>query len=159
MTMQDYRDARYEEFFLALVIRELDWEEAKDVVLNVPDYPDGITAIDALKISVEQALIENNEEPTEENKKRIEEDVKKSITTHLERWEYVILLKHGEQYIDLSEMNEMDSRYKIRVIVPFKEYYSEDDYCFEEDEEGPYLSIEMDGFNKFVEDCEAGKFD
>ncbi len=102
--------------------------------------------------------MENNEPLTDENRKRIEDDVKQTITPNLEEWYPVILVKKDTAYIDLSQMKELESEYKIICQIPFSEYYKECDYSFEEDEDGPYLEIDMEPFNVFVKDYEGGKF-
>ena len=158
MTLQEYQEARHEDLFLAVVSRVLSWEEVKNVCLYIPDYPNGIIATDVLKISVEQALLENNEPVTEENVKNIEEEVKRTITTHLEECHETILLKYGNIYIDISQMAEFDPEYEIKCLVPLAEYYSKEDYSFDEGEDGPYLSIDMEPFEEFVKDYSEGKF-
>ena len=61
MTLNDYRKLRYEDFFLAIIKKEMNWEEAEHVFLTIPDYPCKITALDLLKIAVEEILIEKKE--------------------------------------------------------------------------------------------------
>lgn len=158
MTLNDYRMLRYEDFFLAIIKREMNWEDAEHVYLTIPDYPAEITAVELLRIAVDEALIENNEPLTDENRKRIEDDVKQTITPNLEEWYPVILVKKDTVYIDLSQMQELESEYKIICQIPLSEYYKECDYSFEEDEDGPYLDIDMEPFNVFVKDYEEGKF-
>lgn len=96
MTLEEYRKAKHEDFFLAIIAKTISWEAAHDIVVYLPEYPDGITVIKLLEIAVEQDLVENNEPATEEKKKRVEEEVKRTISTHLESWAPVILLKHCE---------------------------------------------------------------
>lgn len=159
MTLEEYRKAKHEDFFLAIIVKTVSWEAVHEVVVYLPEYPKGITVIKLLEIAVEQALAENNEPVTEENKKRIEEEVKQTISTQLESWVPVILLKHGEGYIDISEMIELDPEYEIRCLVPFDEYYDEGDYSFEEDDDGElYLAIDAEAFKDFADDYENGKF-
>ena len=159
MTLDDCKKFRYENFFLAIIKREMNWGDAENVFLTIPDYPFPMTALDLLKMAVEDAIAEKNEPLTEENKKRIEEEVKQSITPQLEEWYPIILVKHAEGYIDLSEMKELESVYKIVCQIPFSQYYKECDYSFKEDEDGPYLNIDMEQFELFVKDYEEGKFD
>jgi len=102
--------------------------------------------------------VENNQLPTEENMRSIEEEVKKTIGTQLEETNYVILLKTKEGYVDLSKMENLESEYKVACLIPFKKYYGKNDYSFKEDENGPYLEIDMEPFKKFVKDYEEGKF-
>lgn len=158
MTLHEYRMLRYEDFSLGIVKREMDWKDAENVRLTLPNFPSELTALDLLKIAVDEALIENNEPLTEENRKKIEEEVKQTITPNLEEWRPVILVKHENGYIDLSEMGELAPAYKVICEIPFSRYYNENDYSFEEDEDGPYLSIDMEPFNAFVKDYEEGKF-
>ena len=159
MKLEDYRKAKHEDFFLAVIAKTISWDAAREVVVYLPEYPKGITVTRLLEIAVEQALAENNEPVTEENKKHVEEEVKQLISTQLESWAPVILLKRGEGYIDISEMIALAPEYEIRCLVPFKEYYNENDYSFEEDEDGePYLEIDSGHFNDFVDDYERGKF-
>ena len=157
MELNDYRKLRYDDFFLAIIKREMNWDEAEHVYLTHPDFPDKITAIDLLKIAVNEALIENDEPLTDENRKKIEDDVKKKIAPHLEEWYPVILVKVNGEYIDLSQMKKLDSSYKIICQVPFSNYHMECDYSFEEDEDGPYLNIDMEPFELFVKNYENGK--
>ena len=157
MTLTEYKNSRYEDLFLAVLKKEIDWENADKIILNIPDIPFDFTALDALKNAVREALVENNEHLTEENQKRIEEEVKQTIGTNLEETNPVILLKTEEGYIDLSVMRKLDSEYKVICLIPFKEYYGEDDYSFNEDENGPYLEIDMEPFEKFAKDFEEGK--
>lgn len=159
MTLEDYRKAKHEDFFLAVIAKTINWDAASEVIAYLPEYPKGIAVTKLLEIAVEQALAENNEPVTAENKKRVEEEVKQLISTQLESWAPVILLKRGDGYIDISEMIKLTPEYEIRCLVPFKEYYNEDDYSFEEDEDGnPYLEIDSYHFNNFVDDYESGKF-
>ena len=67
------------------------------------------------------------------------------------------MVKHENGYIDLSQMQELDTAYKIVCQIPLSQYYGEGDYSFEEDEDGPYLSIDMEPFEVFVKDYEEGK--
>lgn len=157
MTLNDCRLLRYEDFFLAIIKKEMDWDEAEHVLLTIPDYSHKISAANLLKMAIDEALRENNEPLTEENKKRIEEDVKQTITPNLEEWYPVILVKHENGYIDLSQMQELDTAYKIVCQIPLSKYYREGDYSFEEDEDGPYLNIDMEPFEVFVKDYEEGK--
>lgn len=158
MTLKEYREAKHEDFFLAIIVKEISWEDAADVVIYLPEYPNGITVAKALELSVEEALAESNEPITEENKKSVEEKVKKTISTHLQSWAPVILLKHGEGYIDLSEMKKLGAEYEIKLLIPLGDYYEKDEYSFEEDEEGLYLDIDATPFNSFVEDYESGMY-
>jgi len=159
MTLEEYRKAKHEDFFLAIIAKTISWEAAHEVVVFLPEYPNGITVAKLLEIAVEEALEEHNEPVTEENKKRIEEEVKSLISTQVESWDPVILLKQGEGYIDISEMVELAPEYEIRCLIPFKEYYDEDEYSFEEDEDGEiYLAIDPGCFNDFVDDYEDGRF-
>lgn len=158
MTLKDYRQTKHEDLFLAIIVKEIRWEDAADIVIYLPEYPNGITVAKALALSVKEALAEHNEPVTEENKKRVEEDVKKTISTQLESWAPVILLKHGEGYIDLSEMKELGAEYEIKLLIPLGDYYEKNEYSFEQDEEGPYLDIDATPFNSFVEDYESGMY-
>lgn len=158
MTLAEYKNSRYEDLFLAVIKKEIDWENADKVILDIPDIPFDFTALDALENAVREALIENNEPLTEENQKRIEEEVKQTIGTHLEETNPVILLKTEEGYIDLSVMKNLEPEYKVVCLIPFKEYYGENDYSFNEDEDGPYFEIDTDPLEKFFSDYEEGKF-
>jgi len=158
MTLNDYRMLKYEDFFLAIIKREMNWEEAAHVYLTIPDYPGEVTAIELLRMAVDEALMENNEPLTDENRKRIEEDVKRKITPNLEEWYPVILVKTEEGYIDLSQMQKLEPEYKIICQTPLSEYYKEGEYSFEEDEDGPYLEIDMEPLEVFGKDFEEGKF-
>lgn len=158
MTLNDYKMLRYEDFFLAIIQREINWKEAEHIFLTIPEYPYKITALDLLKTAIDEALIENNELLTEENRKRIEEDVKQSISQNLEEWYPVILVKYGNGYLDLSQMQELESSYKIICQIPLSQYYKEEEYSFEEDKDGPYLNIDMQPFNVFTQDYKEGKF-
>ena len=158
MTLAEYKNSRYEDLFLAVIKKAIDWENADKVILDIPDIPFDFTALDALKNAVREALIENNEPLTEENQKRIEEEVKHTIGTHLEETNPVILLKTDEGYIDLSVMKNLEPEYKVVCLIPFKEYYGENDYSFNEDEDGPYFEIDTDPLEKFFSDYEEGKF-
>lgn len=158
MTLNDYKMLRYEDFFLAIIQREINWKEAEHIFLTIPEYPYKITALDLLKTAIDEALIENNELLTEENRKRIEEDVKQSISPNLEEWYPVILVKYGNGYLDLSQMQELESSYKIICQIPLIQYYKEEEYSFEEDKDGPYLNIDMQSFNVFTQDYKEGKF-
>ena len=157
MTLEQYRNSRYEDLFLAVIKKELDWNQAEQFLLTIPNSSYKVTAHDLLKIAVEEALRENGEPLTEENKKMIEEEVKQAITPHLEEWEPVILLKQDEGFVDLSRMEELDKEYKIICQISFSEYYGKYDYFFDEDENGPYLIIDMGPFEEFVKDYERGK--
>ena len=67
-------------------------------------------------------------------------------------------MKHENGYIDLSQMQELKTAYKIICRIPLNQYYKECDYSFEEDKDGPYLDIDMEPFNLFVKDYKEGKF-
>ena len=155
MTLEELRKSRIEDLFLAVLAKDIGWDKAKFVRLKTPEYPNGITALDAMKISVWQAIIENNEPLTEEYKMRIENEVKQQISTSLEEIYYTILLKHGETYIDLVDMKEISEDMKVKELVKFEEYFSKEEYSFEEDEDGPYLDIERKNFEKFIENYKA----
>ena len=157
MTLNDYRMLRYEDFFLAIIKREMNWKDAEHVFFTLPDSPEQITAIDLLRMAVDEALIENNKPLTDENRKRIEDDVKQTITPNLEEWYPVILVKQDDGYIDLSQMQKLETSYKIVCQIPFSRYYKECDYSFEEDEDGPYLDIDMEPFELFTKEFEEGK--
>lgn len=158
MTLNDYRMLRYEDFFLAVIKRNLNWEEAENVLITLPHLSSPVSALELLKMSVEAALKENNVPLTDENKKRIEEKVKQAITPNLEERYPVILVKHETGYIDLSKMQKLEPEYQIVCQVPLKKYYKESDYSFEEDKDGPYFNIHMEPFKLFVKDYERGKF-
>jgi len=158
MTLEEYRKAKHEDFFLAVISKKIGWEQAHEVVVYLPQYPEGITVLELMETSVEIALAENKVPITEENKKIIEKEVKETFSTFLEEWYPVILLKYGESYIDLSEMKELGKEYEIKCLVPMKEYYKEDEYSFEEDEGGIYINIEPYPFSCFATDYEEGKF-
>lgn len=158
-TLEEYRQSKHEDFFLAIIVREISWEEATDVVIYLPEYPNGVTVAKALELSVKEALAESDEPVTEENINRVKEDVKKTISTQLESWAPVILLKHEEGYIDLSEMKELGEEYEIKCIIPLADYYEETEYSFEENEDGIYLDIDNDPFISFVEDYVNGMYD
>lgn len=158
MTLAEYKNSRYEDLFLAVIKKEIDWENADKIILDIPDIPFVFTAHDALRTAVRDALVENNQKPTEENMRSIEEEVKQTIGTNLEETNPVILLKTEEGYIDLSVMKKLESEYKVVCLIPFKKYYGENDYSFNEDEDGPYLEIDMEPFEKFFKDYEEGKF-
>ena len=100
-------------FFLAIIKRKIDWKEAEHIILTIPEYPYKITALNLLEMAIDEALIENNELLTEENRKRIEEDVKQLISPNLEEWYPVILVKYENRYLDLSECKN----WKIRTIL------------------------------------------
>lgn len=154
MTLNDYRMLRYEDFFLAIIKKEMNWKEAEHVFLTLPGYPDKITAIDLLRMAVDEVLMENKEPLTDENRKRIEYDVKQTISPNLEEVYPVILVKQEDGYIDLSQMQKLQSEFKIVCLIPFSKYYKEDDYSFEEDEDGPYLNIDMEPFDRFTKEYE-----
>ncbi len=158
MTLNDYKMLRYEDFFLAIIKRKINWKEAEHIFLTIPEYPYKITALDLLKMAIDETLIENNELLTEENRKRIEDDVKQTISTNLEEWYPVILVKYGNGYLDLSQMQELESSYKIICQIPLSQYYKEEEYSFEKDKDGPYLNIDMQPFNVFTQDYKEGKF-
>ena len=158
MTLNDYKMLRYEDFFLAIIKRKIDWKEAEHIILTIPEYPYKITALNLLEMAIDEALIENNEILTEENRKRIEEDVKQLISPNLEEWYPVILVKYENRYLDLSQMQELENSYNIICQIPLSQYYKEGDYSFEEDKDGPYLNIDMQPFNVFIQDYKEGKF-
>lgn len=158
MTLNDYRMLRYEDFFLAIIKREMNWENAEHAFFTLPGSTEQITAIDFLRIAVDEALIENNEPLTDENRKRVEDEVKQAITPNLEEWYPVILVKQENGYIDLSQMQKLDSSYTIVYQIPFSRYYKECDYSFEEDEDGPYLNIDMKPFELFTKEYEDRTF-
>ena len=158
MTLNDYRKLRYEDFFLAIIKREINWKDAEHVFFTNPYSSEQVTAIDLLRIAVNTILIKNNEPLTEENRKKIEDDVKQTITSTLEEWYPVILVKQEDGYIDLSQMQKLETTYNIVCQIPFSEYYKECDYSFKEDENGPYLDIDMEPFELFVREYEEGKF-
>lgn len=56
-TLEEYRQSKHEDFFLAIIVREISWEEATDVVMYLPEYPNGITVTKALELSVKEALL------------------------------------------------------------------------------------------------------
>lgn len=150
VSLEELRSASIEEFFLAVIVTKIDWDDAHNVKIFTEDYPNGISAIKALQICIEEALVECGEEITEARKKEVEEDVKRTITTQLEKAYPVMLLKKGEIYIDLSEMNVLDTEvYQVRYLTPFAQYYKREDFDFEEDECGIYLNIELEPFFKF----------
>jgi len=159
MTLKELRKARHEDIFLAVISRQLSWEESENLVMRTEEYPYGIRVSEALKICIEEALLESQKPLTEENIKSLEEEIKQTITSHLEESFNTILLKKDEYYIDLSIMTELDSKYKIKCLVEFNQYYSKGEYSFEEDEGGsPYLDLELEPFQKFWKDYEEGKF-
>lgn len=159
MTLKELREARHEDFFLAVVSRELSWEEAENECLFTEEYPNGICVKDVLRICVEEALSDVHEQITEEKIKSIETDIKQTTTSHLEECFNTILLKNGEHYIDVSVMEELNSEYKIKCLVSLDRYYNQGEYSFEEDEEGStYLNLDLDPFDKFIKDYQEGKF-
>ena len=159
MTLNEYRKLRHEDFYLAVVKRKLDWEDAEHVFVTIPELNVRVTVVELLRMAVGQALIENNEALTDENRKRIEDDVKQTISPNLEDWYHTALVKYEDEYIDLYEMQKLDSSHEIVCIVPFNQYYKENDYSFEEDEnDEPYFEMDMEIFDNFVKDYEEGKF-
>lgn len=154
LTLNDCKMLRYEDFFLAIIKRSLNWEDAENTFLTLPDFSEPITAIDLLRIAVDETLIENNEQLTDENRKKIEDAVKHAITPHLEEWYPVILVKYEDGYLDLSQMQMLEVSYEIVYQIPFSKYYKESDYSFEEDENGPYLNIDMKPFELFTKEYE-----
>ena len=46
MTLNDYRKLRYEDFFLAIIKREMNWKDAEHVFLTLPYSSEQVTAID-----------------------------------------------------------------------------------------------------------------
>lgn len=157
MTLNDYKSLRSEVLFLAIIKREMNWQDAEKVFFSHPDFKEQITAHDLLEIAVKEALIENNEPITDEKKKEIEEEVKQTIASNLEEWYPVILVKQEDGYIDLSKMKKLETSYKITCQIPLSKYYKECDYSFEEDEDGPYLNIDMEPLEQFSKDYQEGK--
>lgn len=159
MTLKELRNVKHENLFFAVVSRVLSWEEAKGVYIYLPGYPDGITAEEALNISIQEALSEDKKPVTKESIKRLEEKIKKKINSNLvETFETIVWLKDKECYIDLTDMTEIEAaKYEIS-LYPIGEYYKEDDYSFEEDAEGKtYLNMDLEPFNKFVKNYKEGK--
>ena len=160
MTLEELRSVKHEDLFFAVVSRVLSWEEAKGVYIYLPEYPNGITAEEALNISIQEALAEDKKPVTKESIKRLEEKIKKKITSNLvETFKTIVWLKDKECHIDLTDMTDIEAaKYEIS-LYPIREYYKEDAYSFEEDEEGkPYLQIDLEPFEKFVKDYKKGKF-
>lgn len=158
MTLEEYRNSRYEDLFLAVIKKEIDWNNAERVFVTVEDFPNPITISDLLKIVVREAIIENGETLTQENQKRIEEEAKQIIGNKLGEIYFVILLNKDNRYIELGRMIPLEPEYQIICQIPFKAYYKKEEYSFEEDEDGPYLSIDMKPFEKFVKDYQEGSF-
>ena len=158
MTLNDFKKTRKEDLFLAVIKREMNWKDAEKVFFTLPGYSNPVSAQKILEIAVEEALFECKESVTPENRKKIEEEVKQSITPNLEEWYPVILAKYENGYLDLSKMEELDSTFQIVCQIPINEYYKELEYSFEEDQNGPYLNIDMEPFNDFTKDYENGKF-
>lgn len=158
MTLKQCNTFRKENLFLCVIKKEVNWEKADTIFLTIPGYPNQMTALDLLKMAVDEAIMENNENLTDEYKNRIEEEVKQQITPNIEEYYPVILAEADNVYYDLSIMKELDSEFKIIVKTPLSKYYpNADDFSFEEDEEGPYLNIDMKSFNHFVDDYVNGK--
>lgn len=152
MTLKDYRNSRIEDLFLAVIVKRniVGWEDAHHLHITIPDEQLSITAQEVLNIAVERAIIENNEELTEENKSIKKKEIMENVTTLFEECYPVPLLKmKNGKYMDLSVMAELAQEFEIRCLTNFKEYYNEGDFSFEEDEEGPYLNIEMEPFDNF----------
>lgn len=158
MTLEELRSVKYEDLFFAVVTSVLDWEEAKYVNIYLPEYPNGITAEEALNMSIQEVLCEDNKPFTEESRRQLEERIKKEINTHITKTFETIVLKDADSYIDLTDMTEIEaSQYEI-FLYPIRGYYKEEDYSFEENSEGkPYLEIDLEPFKKFVKDYKEGK--
>lgn len=159
MTLKELRNVKHKNLFFAVVSRVLSWEEAKGVYIYLPGYPDGITAEEALNISIQEALSEDNKPVTEENRKKLAERIKQKINSNItESFETIVLLKDEESYIDLTDMTEVDTAKYDIFLYPIEGYYKEDDYSFEEDAEGKtYLNMDLGPFYKFVKDYKEGK--
>ena len=66
MTLEELRNSRYEDLCLAVVKREIDWNDAEKVFLTIPGYDYEMSVINVLKISVEEVITERNIHNTEE---------------------------------------------------------------------------------------------
>ena len=160
VTLEELQKTSFDDFFLAIVARSLNWDEAKDLQVFLDEYPEGITIKQLLKVYVEEALQEKNDEITDEMQAKVTEDVKSRIKPMLEEWYPLVLIKKGDNYINLSSMEEtLDSKFKIKVIVPLRNYCREEDYCFEEEDGKVYFFIENGVVEAFSKDYEDGEYD
>lgn len=161
MTLEELRNVNPEDLSLAVISKNLNWEESDKVKIVLEEYPDGITARELLKECVRMALEESKEPCTEERKAEVEAEIKAQMGPMLAEAYYTVLLSTNEGYVDLAEMQAMDPEFEIKVQVPISEYCcQEGDYFFgENDEEGPYIIVKKEPMEKFAKDYEEGKFD
>lgn len=160
VTLEELRKTSFDDFFLAIVVRSLDWDEAENLQVFLAEYPEGITIGQLLTVCVEEALKESNDEITDERLAKVTEDVKSRIKPMLDEWYPLVLIKKGDNYIDLSSMEEtLDPQFKIRVIVPLRNYCNEEDYCFEEEDGKVCFFIENGVVEAFSKDYEDGEYD
>lgn len=142
LTLQQYRESKFEELFFAVLTREVSWEEVKNIRFYPLDCPEGISATDVL-------------EKTSDHPAKFSE---------IEAWEITfvtVLLKHGDFYIEIPTNAQLPPEYEIKCLIPFKRYCNKEEYSFEQDKKGkPYLKLEgEDPFEKFIKDYDEGKFD
>lgn len=156
MTLEEYRATKKENLFLAIIKKNLNWEEAGDKTIFLEEFPEGISISDLLKFAAEGAIMESGEELTEERRQEVENEVKQTIMPCLEELTPVILLKvDEEEYIDLSTMEKFDSKeYEVKVKIPISQYFEDEDFSFEEDDEGIYFSVDTEKFDSFTKDYE-----
>lgn len=155
MTLDDFKSLQYENFFLAIIKRKKQWKENQKVSFKIPDYPSFSAIIDLLNITVKQKIIEKDKGLN--NSSLVKEDAKQSKILNNKDGYPVILAKTENGYLDLSKMEKLDSAYQIICEIPINEYYRECDFSFEEDEEGPYLNIDVEPLRKFIKDYREGK--
>ena len=157
ITMEDVRNAKLEELFLATIERELDWEEAEAHTEPVEGFRNGMNVSELLRYAAKNQLGKRTELSEENILKNIRR-IKRKIPRGIAESYITLLLKKDGMYFDILTKKELDNEYKIKNIRPLSKYVTEEDVKIREDDDGLALYIEDFVFPNYCKDVkETGR--
>lgn len=159
LTLQDYQAKSINDLFMAVIVENLSEEEAKRHMESLTPQDE-----DYKKVKEEEELIDSaiadaiEKSPQEPNvASRFADIMKLAISFCFEKTAPIIVLKDGENYINVNDDEEIDMKtHTLRNMEHFSDYYSEDEYRFIEMDGRVVLDVDsMEPWERYIEKVKA----
>lgn len=153
ITMEDVRNAKLEELFLATIERRLSWEEAEAHNEPIEGFGKEMTVTELLRYAAKNQLGKRTK-PSEENIAKNVRRIKRRIKQGIMESYVTLLFKNDNIYFDILSKKELNNEHHINKIRPLSNYATELDFEFREDEDGVVLYIEDFVFQNYLNEVE-----
>lgn len=145
LTLQDYQSKSINDLFMAVIVEQISDAEAKQHMESLnpqdEDYGKVKEIEDFVDSTIAKSVQKFNVDPARAN--QFAELMKGTISFCFEKTAPIIVLKNGDTYINVNDDEEIDmTTHELRMLEPFSDYYSENEYRFIEIEGRVVLDVD-----------------